>query len=175
MGHTTRALIAGVVLMGLVVPASAGSVIAGKKLEVEVEQAKIDAEKAALWDRFGGFCAIADWHPGIKSCVETSDGGKTFRTLTLNDGGVVEEELVDAGRFAYKYKILNSPLPVKNYIAQFSIVPDDDDLDEVNFSWSATFDADKGKSPKEARKIIDDIFQAGLDAIGDKINDAKKS
>jgi hypothetical protein len=55
-------------------------------------------------------------------------------------------------------------LPVKNYQAQFALTPDDDDEDEINFAWSATFDAN-GKPNKEAHDVIDGIFQAGLDNI----------
>ena len=86
----------------------------------------------------------------------------------------MKEVLLDKSKFGYKYEILESPLPVQNYTAQFSIVPDDDDLDEVNFTWSATFDP-KDATAKDARKVIDGIFKDGLDAIEKLIEDAKKS
>jgi hypothetical protein len=60
--------------------------------------------------------------------------------------------------------MLSGPLPVKNYQAQFALTPDDDDEDEINFAWSATFDAE-GKPDKEAHDAIDGIFKAGLDNI----------
>jgi hypothetical protein len=44
------------------------------------------------------------------------------------------------------------------------LTPDDDDEDEINFAWSATFDAN-GKPDKEARGVIDGIFKGGLDNI----------
>ncbi len=67
--------------------AEAASLTSGKKLEVKVDPAKVDAEKKALWDRFGGWCAIADWHPAVKSCEESKEGDDTYRKLTLQDGG----------------------------------------------------------------------------------------
>jgi hypothetical protein len=140
----------------------AASLTSGKKLEVDVDPAKVDAETAALWDRFGGWCAIADWHPAVKTCEETKEGGDAYRTLTLQDGGKIKEKLLDRSGVAYRYAIVESPLPVKNYEAQFSIVPDDDDEDEVNIVWAATYDAADGKDDKEARKAIDGIFKDGI-------------
>jgi hypothetical protein len=145
--------------------ASAASLTSGKKLEVNVDPAKVDAETAALWERFGGWCAIAEWHPAVKSCEETKEGDDTYRTLMLADGATIKEKLLGTSGVSYRYAIIESPLPVKNYEAQFSIVPDDDDLDEVNVVWAATYDAADGKDDKEARKTIDGIFKDGIKNI----------
>jgi hypothetical protein len=144
--------------------ADAASLAVGKKIEIDVDPAKMAEEKAALWAKFGGWCAIKDWHPAIANCEESSEGDQKFRTLTLKDGGTIKERLLDAQDGLYRYEILESPLPVKNYQAQFSLTPDDDDEDEINFAWSAVFDAN-GKPDKEARDTIDGIFKAGLDNI----------
>ncbi len=100
----------------------------------------------------------------LPKCEESKEGDATFRTLTLKDGGVIKEKLLDAGSMSYRYAIIESPLPVKNYEAQFSVTPDDDDLDEINVVWSATYDAN-GKPDKEARGVIDGIFKAGIESI----------
>ncbi len=70
---------------------------------------------------------------------------------------------------------MESPLPVKNYEAQFSVVPDDDDEDEVNVVWAATYDAADGKDDKDARKTIDGIFKDGIDNIGKMIGKKGKT
>ena len=75
-----------------------------------------------------------------------------------------KEKLLDEQPNFYRYEMLESPLPVKNYQGQFALTPDDDDEDEINFAWSAVFDAN-GKPDKEARDMIDGIFKAGLDNI----------
>ena len=149
--------------------ADAASLTSGKKLEVNVDPAKVDAEQAALWQRFGGWCAIAEWHPAVKTCEESKEGEDVFRTLTLQDGGKIKEKLLNNSGTSYRYAIVESPLPVKNYEAQFSIVPDDDDEDEVNVVWAATYDAADGKDDKEARKVIDGIFNDGIDSIKQKV------
>jgi hypothetical protein len=151
--------------------AEAASLASGKKLEVHVDEAKVDAEKKALWDQFGGWCAIAQWHPAIKSCEESKEGDAEFRTLTLQDGGKIKEKLLDTTGASYRYAIIESPLPVKNYEAQFSVTPDDDDLDEVNIVWAATYDAADGKDDAEARKTIDGIFKDGIASIQAKLGD----
>jgi hypothetical protein len=158
--------------------ANAASLTSGKKLEIRVDEAKVEEEKKALWAQFGGWCAIAEWHPAVKKCEETKEGDTEFRTLTLQDGGVIKEKLSERGNASYRYEIIESPLPVKNYEAQFTVTPDDDDLDEVNIVWAATYDAADGKDDKEARKAIDGIFKDGIESIkaklGDKVVDRKK-
>lgn len=145
--------------------ASAASLVSAKKLELIVDETKTEAERRALWEKVGGWCAIKEWHPAVAACEESKEGDDTFRTLTLKDGGKIKEKLVDTGATSYRYVITESPLPVKNYEAQFSVTPDDDDLDEINVVWSATYDAADGKDDKEARKTIDGIFKDGIDSI----------
>ncbi len=157
------AMLAGVAF-GLAVPAEAASLVSAKKLEIDVDEAKTAEERTALWAKIGGWCAIAEWHPAIAKCEASKDGDTEFRTLTLKDGGVIKEKLMETGTTSYKYEIIESPLPVKNYTAMFSVAPDDDDLDEINVLWSATYDAN-GKDDKEARKVIDGIFKDGIESI----------
>lgn len=144
--------------------AQAASLAVGKKLELKVDPAKMKDEQTRLWTQFGGWCAIKDWHPAVASCEETTEGDVKFRILTLKDGGKIKEKLLDEKPNFYRYEIVESPLPVKNYQAQFALTPDDDDQDEINFAWSAVFDAN-GKSDKEAKDVITGIFKAGLDNI----------
>ena len=165
-GPLLAGLIAGSVtgMFGATV-ADAASVAVGKKLELKVDATKMKAERDRLWAKFGGWCAIKDWHPAITNCVESTEGDAKIRTLTLEGGGTIKEKLLDVKPNFYRYEILESPLPVKNYQAQFALTPDDDDEDEINFAWSAVFDPADGKTDVEARGVIDGIFKAGLDKI----------
>jgi hypothetical protein len=136
---------------------SAGAIEVRQKVEV-------DGDKAGVWGKIGGWCAIGDWHPVIAKCEQTADGGMKHRTLTTKDGGVIKETMTASGETSYDYRIDESPLPVANYTASLAVVPDDDDDDEVNIVWSAKFDA-KGASDEEAKKVIEGIFKAGLAEI----------
>jgi hypothetical protein len=144
--------------------ANAASIAVGKKLDLKVNPKERDQEQARLWKKFGGWCALKDWHPAVVSCEESTENGAQVRVLTLKDGSKIKEKLLDKKPNFYRYEILESQLPVKNYQAQFTLTPDDDDEDELKFAWAATFDAN-GKTNKEARDVIDGIFKAGLDNI----------
>jgi len=144
--------------------ANAASIAVGKKLELKVDPKQMNEERTRLWTQFGGWCALKDWHPAVANCEESTEDGAKVRVLTLKDGGKIKEKLLDEKPNFYRYEMLESQLPVKNYQAQFTLTPDDDDEDELKFAWAATFDAN-GKTNKEARDVIDGIFKAGLDNI----------
>ena len=152
-------------------PAGAANLASGQKLEVQVDPKKLDVETAALWQRFGGWCAIAEWQPAVKKCEESKEGDNVFRTLTLGNGGKIKEKLLDETPTSYRYSIIESPLPVKNYEAQFSITPDVAAPDEVNIEWYATYDAADGKTEKVARAFIDGSFKDGIANIKAKLGD----
>ena len=161
------AIVAGAAIGLALSPAIAASLVSAKKLEIDVDETKTEAERKALWEKIGGWCAISEWHPAIEKCEESAEGDAKFRTLTLKAGGVIKEKLRETGTTSYQYEIVESPLPVKNYTAMFSVTPDDDDLDEINVLWSATYDAN-GVEDKEARKVIDGIFKDGIESIKSK-------
>jgi hypothetical protein len=138
-----------------------GGAASGAEVKRKIE---IDGDKAEVWAKLGGWCAIKDWHPVIAKCEETTEGGKKRRVLTTKDGGVIKETQLTATETGYTYQIDESPLPVANYTASFAVVPDNDDKEEINVVWSAKFDP-KGKTEAEAKAVIDGIFKAGLDEI----------
>ncbi len=163
------ALVTAASVLAMATTANAAGITSGKKLEIDVDAKKVAEEGAAIWAKVGGWCAISEWHPAIAKCEESKEGSDEFRTLTLKDGGVIKEKLISKTDRSYKYQIIESPLPVKNYEAQFSLTPDDDDEDEVNLVWAATYDAADGKTAKDARGVIDGIFKAGMDSLKDKV------
>jgi len=121
-----------------------------------------------IWALAGAFCSIKDWHPAIADCQESKEGDATFRLLTLKDGGKIKEKLLEADDTSYSYAIVESPLPVKNYTAKFSVEEDDKAADRTTIIWEAEFDAN-GASDDEAAKVIRDIFMAGLKGIKQKV------
>jgi hypothetical protein len=121
-----------------------------------------------LWSTISEFCSIKDWHPAIADCKESKEGDATFRVLTLKDnGGTIKEKLTGSDDTSYSYEIVESPLPVKNYSAKLWVEPDDRDPGRTVIHWDATFDANS-KSDDEAKKVISDIFLAGLKSIKQK-------
>ncbi len=149
--------------------ASAAPLTSSQKLEVKIGANKVDDVVKTLWDRFGPWCEIAEWHPAVRSCSEGKEGEATFRNLSLKDGGKIKEKLLSSGPSTYRYVIVDSPLPVTNYEAQFSVPPDATTTDEVDISWSAAYDAADGKSEQDARAAIDAIFKDGMASIKTKV------
>ncbi len=150
-------LVAIAMIPGIAAHAASG-VIVSKKLEIKGMSA------ADVMARFGAFCGIKDWHPAVAKCDESSEGGNTFRTLTLQDGAQIKEKLTGKSEDGYKYSIVSSPLPVKDYMATFSIKPEGD---VVVVNWLASFQA-KDKPEAEAKQVIEGIFDAGLKSIAGK-------
>ncbi|MEQ1653036.1 MAG: SRPBCC family protein [Hyphomicrobium sp.] len=145
-------------MTGIAVAAS--GVVTSKAIEIKGKTA------ADVMAKYGPFCAIKDWHPAVAKCEESKEGNDTFRTLTLKDGGVIKEKLTSKNEEGYSYKIVESPLPVKDYMATFSIKKDGDGENNVRVNWLASYQA-KGKTEPEAKAVIEGIFDAGLKSIGE--------
>lgn len=145
-----------------------GLALSGAAHAAEVQRrAEIRGDKDKIWAAFGDWCAISDWLPAIAKCEEGEAGGNKTRTLTTKDGGVIKETLLSSEPLRYSYRIDESPLPVANYTATFSMA-DGADEDATMVVWSAKFDP-KGASEAEAKKVIEGIFTAGLLGIAEKV------
>jgi hypothetical protein len=83
----------------------------------------INAPIDQVWAHIRDFNGLANWHPAVaKSTIEgggQSDRVGCVRVLTLQDGGVIRERLLEMSDLGhhYSYSILESPLPVANYRA----------------------------------------------------------
>ncbi|SNB76590.1 Polyketide cyclase / dehydrase and lipid transport [Arboricoccus pini] len=115
------------------------------------------------WAVIKDFCSISTWHPGIKSCELSTKDGATVRTLTTQDGAKFVEQLVSADdkTTTLTYKILESPLPVQNYVSSIKVGWDDDGCEVV---WTSKFDP-KGASEADAIKAVTDVYTAGLKGL----------
>ena len=128
------------------------------------KQRQMPGDPEDVWEIFGDFCAIKNWHPAVTDCQEVKEGGATYRNLTLKDGGKIKEKLTDTDDTGYSYEIVESPLPVKNYKATLEIEEDEDSPHRSEVEWEATFDAN-GVSDEEATKAVADILEAGVKSI----------
>ena len=112
----------------------------------------VQASPDAVWKVIGDFCGIASWHPAVEKCELSKRDGSAFRTLTLKGGGtILEKETArsDKSKF-YSYDIVESPLPVSNYKATLSVVPQDTGSAVL---WISHFDA-KGADDEKAKAAI---------------------
>ncbi len=120
----------------------------------------VSADKA--WELIGGFNALPDWHPAVEKSELEKEGQE--RILTLAGGAKIVERLErsDDAERVYSYSILNSPLPVANYKATIRVR--DAEGGACDVEWSSEFDA-AGAPEADAVKVIEGIFQAGLDNL----------
>ena len=122
----------------------------------------------AVWAKIGKFCAISDWHPAVAECKESKENDATLRLLKLGDGATINEQHTSDSETGYTYKILESPLPVKDYSASFSVRPDYDSEGNSITTWSASFQA-KDKPEAEAKAVITGIFADGMKSLKEKL------
>jgi hypothetical protein len=120
---------------------------------------RFDRSAEELWKRVGGWDSIHKWHPAVKSTDVSKDG--SLRTLTLGDGAILVEKLLEQGKRSYSYRFEESPLPVKNYRATIQVRADGGGS---ILEWAGTFDP-AGISESDAVNLIEGIYQAGLDAL----------
>jgi hypothetical protein len=122
-----------------------------------ISKASVDT----VWTKIGDFCGLDKWHPAIEKCVLSADG--KIRTLSLKGGGTIVEKLEkrDDAAHSYSYSIIDGPLPVANYMSTLAVAAEGTGS---TITWSGKYDA-KGASDADAKKVIDGVYQAGLDAL----------
>jgi hypothetical protein len=131
----------------------------------------IDAPIEQVWNRIRDFNGLPDWHPGIaKSNVEagqSSDQVGCVRVLTLQNGAVIRERLLEMSDLGhhYSYSILESPLPVDGYRATLRLRRITDG-NRTFAEWSGSFDANPAEKEAEMEDFLSNaVYQGGFDAL----------
>ena len=130
----------------------------------------IDAPAQGVWDVIRDFNALSRWHPSIAdSRIENSQAADKvgcIREIRLRDGARIREQLLTLSDFDYQctYSILESPMPVSNYIATLKLTPITDG-NRAFAEWSAEFDCDEAQERELAENIGQGVFQAGFNAL----------
>jgi hypothetical protein len=130
------------------------------------EKIEIKAAPDKVWAAIGDFCGIANWHPAIASCEASEKDGTKMRKLTTKDGAVLNEaqKSWDDQAMSYGYAIVDSPLPVANYVSTIKVTGSGD---TSMIEWSSTFEA-KDAPDDKAKEVISGIYKAGLEGIAKK-------
>ena len=124
-------------------------------------QVPVSADK--LWELIGQFNGLPNWHPAIEKSELEEDG--KVRRLTLVGGGSIVERLerVDDNEHLYRYSILESPLPVADYVAEIRVRQNEDGTGST-IEWSSEF-KHKDASVQKATEVIQGIYQTGFDNL----------
>lgn len=157
----------------LALAVSAPVLAARPELKVK-EQIDIAAPPAKVWEAIRSFDNLG-WHPAVAStALDKGSNNKkgAVRTVTIKDGAKIIEELVshrDSTR-SLTYRIVESPLPVSDYVSKLSVKAGKGGKGGSHVEWSSTFRR-KDEKPADgaddagAKKAISGIYTSGLDAL----------
>ena len=108
--------------------------------------AVLNAPLEQAWAIVRNFNGLPQWHPRFsRSRIEEglpSDQVGCIRNFDIVDGGgTIREQLLELSdvEHSFRYCILDSPLPVKRYLAQLTLYPVTADNLTVGI-WTAEFD-----------------------------------
>ncbi|MFV2093270.1 MAG: SRPBCC family protein [Hyphomicrobiales bacterium] len=134
----------------------------------------IDAPADKVWAVVRDFNDMPGWHPAIaRSTIEggrPSDAVGCVRSFYLQDGTHIREQLLSLSDFDFhfSYSILEAGLDLQNYIAGMKLTPVTDG-GRTFAEWTAEFETTPGNETEMARIVSQDVFQAGFDALKDKL------
>lgn len=130
----------------------------------------IDAPAPKVWEKVRDFNALPRWHPRIRESRiengEPSDKVGCIRDFNLQNGDRIRERLLGLSDYDMfcTYSILESPMPLTDYIATLRLTPVTDG-DRTFAEWTAEFEC----APEVAADLVNgigtNVFQAGFDAL----------
>ena len=130
----------------------------------------INASAGKVWDRIRDFNGLPRWHPRISdSRIEDAlpaDKVGCIRNFNLQNGDNIREQLLGLSDYDMfcTYGILESPMPLNDYIATLRLTPVTD-CERCFAEWSAEFSCDPSVEEDLVNGIGTDVFQTGFDAL----------
>ena len=130
----------------------------------------IQAPIEKVWATIRDFNALPAWHPAIADSQiengEPSDKIGCIRNFNLKDGGNIREQLLALSDIDHTciYSILESPMPVENYVATLRLVKITDG-NRTYIEWSAEFNTPPEAEAEMVALVGDGVFQGGIDAL----------
>ncbi|MEZ5649837.1 MAG: SRPBCC family protein [Burkholderiaceae bacterium] len=130
----------------------------------------IPAPASTVWATVRDFNDMPAWHPLIaQSRIEhgkASDQIGCVRNFSLTDGSRLRERLLALSdyEFSQTYAILDSHMPLSDYIATLRLHPVTDG-DRTFAEWTARFECAPADEHGLVTNIGSNVFQAGFDAL----------
>ena len=130
----------------------------------------INAPVSKVWARVRDFNGMPKWHPRIRdSKIEEalpSDKVGCIRNFNLQNGDNIREQLLGLSDYDFfcTYGILESPMPLTDYVATLRLTPITDG-DRCFAEWSAEFNCDADAEADLVNGIGANVFQGGFDAL----------
>jgi Polyketide cyclase / dehydrase and lipid transport len=130
----------------------------------------IDAPATKVWEKVRDFNALPRWHPRIRESRiengEPSDKVGCIRDFHLQNGDRIRERLLGLSDYDMfcTYAILESPMPLTDYIATLRLTPVTDG-DKTFIEWTAEFECAPEAAADLVTGIGTNVFQAGFDSL----------
>ncbi len=134
----------------------------------------VDAPLRQVWELLRDFNGHDRWHPAVsRSTVEQglrSDQIGAVRNFVLTGGERLREQLLALSDqdHSFSYAIVDSEIPLDNYIARVELKPVTDG-NRTFWSWSSRFDAPVGREREMAELVAEKVYQAGFAAIQSRL------
>jgi hypothetical protein len=135
-----------------------------------VKSTILEAPVEQVWDVLRDFNGHDRWHPAVTdSSIErgqTSDRVGCVRRFHLADGSELREQLLTLSDMetAYSYCLLDTPVPLFNYVSHVSLIPVTDG-DRTFWQWQSRFDTRRGEESEMENLVGEGIYSAGFEAI----------
>jgi hypothetical protein len=130
----------------------------------------INAPAARVWERVRDFNALPRWVPAVRESRiengEPADKIGCVRAFRLQNGDPLRERLLGLSDFDYfcTYSILESPMPLTDYIATLRLTPVTDG-DRTFAEWTAEFECAPDVAQELVSNIGQNVFQAAFDSL----------
>jgi hypothetical protein len=135
-----------------------------------VKSTIIEAPVETVWGVLRDFNGHDQWHPAVADSRidrgHPSDKVGCVRRFHLADGSELREQLLtlsDAD-MAFCYCLLETPVPLLNYVAHVRLAPVTD-TDQTFWHWESRFDTPPGRERELGEMVAEAIYQGGFDAI----------
>jgi hypothetical protein len=128
-------------------------------------QTTIRAPADKVWETIRNFNGLPKFIAAITSSNMEGSGEGAVRTLTLQDSDspIVERlERLDYQARILSYSIVESPLPLEDYIAIMEVR--ELDKNQCELKWSSTFEP-QGVPEAEAIKIVEGVYSMGFNGL----------
>lgn len=135
-----------------------------------VKSTILDAPVETVWEVLRDFNGHDRWHPAVAdSAIERgrdSDRIGCVRRFHLEDGSELREKLLTLSdsEMAFSYCLLDTPVPLLNYVAHVRLLPVTDG-DRTFWHWESRFDTPEGREEELGQLVGEAIYQGGFDAI----------
>ena len=135
-----------------------------------VKSTIMEAPVEAVWEVLRDFNGHDQWHPAVAdSHIErgqSSDKIGCVRRFHLAGGSELREQLLTLSDIdmAFTYCLLETPIPLLNYVAHVRLVPVTDG-DMTFWHWESRFDTPPGREAELEKQVGEAIYEGGFRAV----------